>query len=134
MLFVRRQVNHQVGLRDQLFISADFEAVFSRFTPGGALLSDRFFTQRIGDIQAGVTHVQTLVQTLRAAADDDHFFTLKVACAIGEFVARHKAAFAQLCQLLAQVQCIKVVSHVCNSVMLCRAYCSVRFCENELTI
>jgi hypothetical protein len=33
----------------------------------------------------------------RAAADDDHFFTLKVACAIGEFVARHKAAFAQLC-------------------------------------
>ncbi|STV30649.1 Uncharacterised protein [Klebsiella pneumoniae subsp. ozaenae] len=62
------------------------------------------------------------------------FFTLKVACAIGEFVARHKAAFAQLCQLLAQVQCIKVVSHVCNSVMLCRAYCSVRFCENELTI
>jgi hypothetical protein len=39
------------------------------------------------------------------------FFTLKVARAIGEFVAAHKATFTQLRQLLAQIQCIKVVSH-----------------------
>ena len=111
VLFVRRQVNHQVGLRDQLFIGTDFEAVFGRFTPGSALLGNRFFTQRIGDIQAGITHVQTLVQALRATADDDYFFTLKIACAIGKFIAPHKAAFAQLCQLLAQIQCVEVVSH-----------------------
>ena len=111
MLFVRRQVNHQLGLRDQLFVSPHFEAVFGCFTPGRALLGNGFFTQGVGDIQAGVTHVEALVQTLRAAADDDHFFTLKVARAIGKFVAAHKAAFAQLCQLLTQVQCIKVVSH-----------------------
>ena len=111
VLLVRRQVNHQVSLRDQLFVGTHFEAVFGRFTPRCALLGDRFFTQRIGDIETGVAHVQALVQTLSATADDDHFFTLKVACAIGEFVATHKATFAQLRQLLAQVQCIKVVSH-----------------------
>jgi hypothetical protein len=46
----------------------------------------------------------------------------------------HKAAFAQLRQLLAQVQCIKVVSHdgVLRDVVC--AYCSVRVCENEPTL
>ena len=111
MLFVWRQVNHQVRLRDQLFVGAYFEAVFGRFTPGSTLFSDCFFTQGIGDIQTGVTHVQALVQTLSATADDDHFFTLQVARAVGEFVAAHKTAFTQLRQLLAQIQCIKVVSH-----------------------
>ena len=111
MLLVRRQVNHQIRLRDQLFVGTHFEAVFGRFAPGGTLLGNRFFAQGVGDIQTGVTHVQALVQTLCATADDDHFFTLKVARAIGKFIARHEAAFAQLRQLLAQVQCIKVVSH-----------------------
>jgi hypothetical protein len=55
--------------------------------------------------------MQALVQTLCATADNDHFFTLKIACAIGKFIARHKAAFAQLSQLLAQIQCVEVVSH-----------------------
>ncbi|MNV62342.1 hypothetical protein D3C71_1548860 [compost metagenome] len=111
VLFVWRQVNHQIRLRDQLFVSTDFEAVFGRFTPGSTLLSNRFFAQGVGDIQTGVTHVQALVQTLCATADDDHFFPLKVARAIGELIARHKATFAQLCQLLAQIQCVEVVSH-----------------------
>ena len=111
VLLVRRQVNNEISLRDQLFVGPDFEAVLGRFTPGSTFFSNRFVTQGISDIQTGVTHVQALVQTLSATADDDHFFTLKVACAIGEFVAAHKATFAQLCQLLAQVQCIKVVSH-----------------------
>ena len=111
VLLVRRQVNHQIRLRDQLFVGAHFEAVFGRFTPGSTLFGNRFFTQGVGDIQPGVTHVQALVQTLCATADNDHFFTLKVARAISKFIARHEAAFAQLRQLLAQVQCIKVVSH-----------------------
>ncbi|SUG68880.1 Uncharacterised protein [Salmonella enterica subsp. enterica] len=88
-----RQVNYQVSLRDQLFVGAYFEAVLGRFTPGSTLLSNGFFTQGVGNIQTGVTHVQALVQTLSATADDDHFFTLKVARAVGEFVAAHKAAF-----------------------------------------
>ncbi|MNT46301.1 hypothetical protein D3C72_1829330 [compost metagenome] len=33
VLFVWRQVNHQIRLRDQLFVGAHFEAVFGRFTP-----------------------------------------------------------------------------------------------------
>ncbi|MNS81638.1 hypothetical protein D3C72_1153530 [compost metagenome] len=33
VLFVRRQVNHQIRLRDQLFVGTHFEAVFGRFTP-----------------------------------------------------------------------------------------------------
>ena len=111
VLFVWRQVNDQIRLRDQLFISANFKTVFGRFTPGCALLSDRFFTQGIGDVQTRITHVQALVQTLCATTDDDHFFTLKVARAVSEFVAAHKATFTQLRQLLAQIQCIEVVSH-----------------------
>ena len=111
VLFVWRQVNNQIRLWDQLFVGTHFEAVFGRFTPGSTFFSNCFFAQGVRDIQPGVTHVQTLVQTLRATADDDHFFTLKVARAISKFIARHEAAFAQLRQLLAQVQCIKVVSH-----------------------
>ena len=111
VLLVWRQVNHQIRLRDQFFVSANFEAVFGRFTPGCALLGNRFFTQSVGDIETRITHVQALVQTLCTTADDDYFFTLKVARAIGEFIAPHKATFAQLCQLLAQIQCIEVVSH-----------------------
>ncbi len=33
VLFVWRQVNHQIRLRDQLFVGAYFEAVFGSFTP-----------------------------------------------------------------------------------------------------
>ncbi|MND89904.1 hypothetical protein D3C80_819780 [compost metagenome] len=33
VLLVRRQVNHQVGLWDQVFVSPYFKAVFGRFTP-----------------------------------------------------------------------------------------------------
>ena len=33
VLFVRSQVDHQVSLRDQLFVGTYFEAVFGRFTP-----------------------------------------------------------------------------------------------------
>ena len=138
MLLVWRQVNHQVSLRDQLFVGTHFEAVFGRFTPGSTLLSNGFFTQCVGDIQTGVTHVQALVQTLSATADDDHFFTLKVARTIGEFVAAHKATFTQLCQLLAQVQCIKVVSHdgVLRDVVLwCLLFGSqICICEIESTL
>ena len=111
VLLVWRQVNHQIRLRDQFFVSANFEAVFGCFTPGCALLGNRFFTQSVGDIETRITHVQALVQTLCTTADDDYFFTLKIARAIGEFIAPHKATFAQLCQLLAQIQCIEVVSH-----------------------
>ena len=111
VLLVRRQVNHQIRLRDQFFVSTHFKTVFGRFTPGCALFGNRFFTQSVGNIQTRITHVQALVQTLCATADDDYFFTLKVARAIGEFIAPHKATFAQLCQLLAQIQCIEVVSH-----------------------
>ena len=127
VLFVWRQVNHQVCLGDQFFVGTNFKTIFGRFAPGRTLLSNRFFTQGVGDIQTGVTHVQALVQTLGAAADDDHFFTLKVARAIGKFVARHKAAFAQLRQLLAQIQCIKVVSHngLRDVVLLCLLFGSL---------
>ena len=111
VLLIRRQVNHQIRLRDQLFVSADFKTVFGRFTPGSAFLSDRLFTQGIRDVQTRITHVQTLVQTLCTTTDDDHFFTLKVARAVSEFFAAHKATFTQLRQLLAQIQCIEVVSH-----------------------
>ena len=111
VLLVRRQVNHQIRLWDQFFVSTHFKTIFGRFTPGRALLGNRFFTQSVGDIETRITHVQALVQTLCATADDDYFFTLKVARAIGEFIAAHKATFAQLCQLLAQIQCIEVVSH-----------------------
>ena len=33
VLLVRGQVNHQIRLRDQLFVGTHFEAVFGRFTP-----------------------------------------------------------------------------------------------------
>ncbi|CCK04783.1 hypothetical protein BN129_3573 [Cronobacter sakazakii 701] len=111
VLFVRRQVNDQIRLRDKLFISANLKTIFRRLAPGGALLGDRFFTQGIGNIQTGITHVQPLVEPLRAATHDDYFFTFEVACAVGELIARHKTAFAQLRQLLTQIQSIEVVSH-----------------------
>ena len=111
VLFVRRQVNDQIGLRDQLFISANLKTIFRRLAPGGALLGNGFFTQGIGNIQTGITHVQPLVEPLRAATHDDYFFTFEVACAVGELIARHKTAFAQLRQLLTQIQSIEVVSH-----------------------
>ena len=134
VLFVRRQVNHQVSLRDQLFVSPNFETVLGRFTPGSAFFGNRFCTQCIGDVQTGVTHIQPLVEALRATPDDDHFFTLQVACAIGEFVARHKATFTQLRQLLAQIQCIEVVSHGDSSSCVVLLLFGSLYCENVPTL
>ena len=112
MLFVRRQVANHIGLRNQLFVSANNKAVVAGVFPGGTFFINGSLAQCVGNIQSGVTHVQALVKALGATADNNDFFAFQDVAAVRKFTAVHKTAFAQLFQLDAQWQGIKVVGHV----------------------
>ena len=53
--------------------------------------------------------VETLIQALGAAADDDNFLAPKNIDAIGKFFPAHESTFAQLFQLQTQGQGVEVV-------------------------
>lgn len=138
VLFVWCQVNYQVSLWDQFFVGVYFEVVFGCFMSGSMFFSNGFFMQGVGNIQIGVMYVQVLVQILSVIVDDDYFFILKVVCVVGEFVVVYKVVFIQLCQLLVQIQCIKVVSYdgvFCDVVLLCLLFgLQIVICVNEFIL
>ncbi len=110
VLLVWRQVDQQVSLWNQLFVSTNNETVVSRVFPGLTLLSDGFSTQGVRHVQTGIAHVQTLIQALSTTTNDHNFLTFQEFSFGSEFRTVHKTAAAQLIQLLTQVQSIEVVS------------------------
>ena len=116
MLLVWCQVQHDVSGREQLFVGAYGEAVFGGVLPRLALLGDGSVAQRVGHIEAAVAQVQTLIQTLSAATDDDDLLALKRIDAFGELVKVHEAALAELSELFAQRQGVEVIGHVVLSI------------------
>ena len=102
MLLVWCQVQNQVCGGDQFFVGTHGKAVFSRVLPGLALLGNGFRAQGVGNVQAAVAQVQTLVKALCTATDDDQLFAFQRVYAISKFSVVHEAAFCQLSELLAQ--------------------------------
>ena len=109
VLLVWCQVTNQISCWDQFFVSADNETVFGSVFPGLTLLGDGCFTQSVGNVQARVTHVQTLVQALCATTNDDDFLAFQEVRFRGELVTIHKTTATQLIQLLTKVQCVEIV-------------------------
>src|SRR5690606_4254495 len=99
VLLVRSQVQNQISARNQFFVGANGEAVVSSVFPGLAFFSNRFLTQGVADVQAAVTHVQTLVQALCTATYDNNFFADQLVYAVRELGTVHKTALAQLLEL-----------------------------------
>ena len=98
VLLVRRQVEHEVGGRHELVVGADLEAVRRRVDVARPLGVDSALPQRVADIAAGIAHVQALVETLRAAANDDDLLLRDLLDAVGELTPAHEPASAELVQ------------------------------------
>ena len=109
VLLIWGQVHHHVSGGDQLFVSADGKTVLGCIFPTLAFFLDRACAQGIGYVEARVAQVQTLVQALGAAANDNDFLTFQVVAAICKLAAIHKTAFTQLFELQAQRQAVEVV-------------------------
>jgi hypothetical protein len=108
VLLVGREVTDQVGARDELLVRAHFEAVAGGVAEARALLLDGIGTQRVAHVQAGVAHVEALVQALGAAADDDHLLALEPLDAV-ELATVHEATATELVQLLRHREGVEVV-------------------------
>ena len=72
VLLVRGEVEHDVGGGEELLVGADGEAVLGGVLPRLTLLGDGFLAEGVGDVQAAVAEVETLVEALGATADHDH--------------------------------------------------------------
>ena len=55
VLLVGRKVQNHVRLRDEVFISADGEAVLTGTKERGTLLCNRCLTERVGNVQTAIT-------------------------------------------------------------------------------
>ena len=99
VLLVGREVEDHVGGRDELLVRAHLEAVGRRVDVRRALRVDRLLPQRVANVAAGVTHVEALVEALRAAADDDDLLAGNRGNAVGELAAAHEAAASELIEL-----------------------------------
>ena len=99
MLLIRRKVQNHICLWDEIFVGTYRESVLSRAKVRSALLSNRCFAKRVGDIQAAVAEVQTLVQPLCTATDDDDLFVLDGLDAVGKLFWLHETALAKFFQL-----------------------------------
>ena len=112
MLLVGRKIQHQVGAGYQFFERPGNKAVAGCVFPGSALFGDGVRPQGVGDIQPAVAHVQPLVQTLGATADNHDFLAPELAHAIAELRTVHESALAKLFQLKTQGQGIEVVHEI----------------------
>ena len=83
VLLVRRQVGHQIPLRDQVFVGADPKAVLVALRQSLPFV-DRFFAQGIG-IRAGIAHVDP---GFRPGIQPTILHTFRVAGPVNKFVAR----------------------------------------------
>ena len=54
VLLVGRQVQNHICLRDEVFISADGEAVLTGTKERGTLLCNRCLTERVGNVQPAI--------------------------------------------------------------------------------
>src|SRR5665647_337165 len=76
------------------------------------------------DVRAGIAEIEPLMQSLRAAANDDDLLAFELVDTL-EFRGVHEPALAQLFQLEAERECVEVVlSH--NNVFLNVCCCSWR--------
>ncbi len=94
MLLVRRQVDNQISAGDEFFIAADTKIIFRGVLIGLTFFLDCRGPQGVSHVQAAVTQIQPLIQSLRAAADDDDFFAFQVVNP-AEFRGFHETAFGQ---------------------------------------
>src|SRR5690606_17683346 len=76
--------------------------------------------QRVADVEARVAHVEALIQTLRAAANDDHLLAEERRHAILELLTRHEATAPELVELAGEGQSVEVVRS-CHGWVLLRA-------------
>ena len=90
MLFVRRQVENQVGRGDKLVIGTNVKSIIDRVDIGGALFVDRALSQRKGHVKPTVAHVEALIQPLGSTPHDDDFLTAEIIDAISELLRIHK--------------------------------------------
>ena len=99
MLLVGREIQHQIGAGNQVFESSGNKTVAGGVFPGSTLFGNGLRPQGVCYIKAAVAHIQPLVESLRAAADDDDFLALELAHAVVELRTTHKTALPKLLQL-----------------------------------
>mmetsp|Transcript_35243 Transcript_35243/g.76037 ORF Transcript_35243/g.76037 Transcript_35243/m.76037 type:complete len:575 (+) Transcript_35243:216-1940(+) len=109
VLLVRRQVEDDVGLGDQVSEGADLKTVAGRVDVAGALALNGFLSEGVAHLATRVSDVQALVQALGSAADDDEVLVQDLLHTVGELVLLHESALAQLRQLLGVRQGVEVV-------------------------
>ena len=70
MLFVRREVHHQIGVGNHLLEAAHRESILSGVLPGLTLFGDGFGTESVRHVQPAVTQIEPLVQALGTASEN----------------------------------------------------------------
>jgi len=68
----------------------------SRVLPRLALLVDCALAKCVGNIEAAVAKVESLVQALGATTNDDHLLAHECIDAFGELIEMHEPALAEL--------------------------------------
>ena len=111
MLFVRRQVENQVGRGDKLAIGANVKSIIDRVDIGGALFVDRALSQSKGDVKPTVAHVEALIQPLGSTPHDDDFFSTQIIDPISELLRIHEVTGPKLRELLPERQRVEIVGH-----------------------
>mmetsp|Transcript_19762 Transcript_19762/g.59135 ORF Transcript_19762/g.59135 Transcript_19762/m.59135 type:complete len:484 (+) Transcript_19762:258-1709(+) len=109
VLLVRRQVQHQICVRDELLISPDRKAIGCGVNEAGALAVDGLLPQRVTHVAARISHVQPLVQALGPAADDHELFVCDHFRPVGELVPPHESAPAELVKLGRMAQSVEII-------------------------
>mmetsp|Transcript_37639 Transcript_37639/g.70199 ORF Transcript_37639/g.70199 Transcript_37639/m.70199 type:complete len:396 (+) Transcript_37639:467-1654(+) len=109
VLLVRGEIADKVRSRNELFIGPDLESVLRGVDEALSLLVNGILSQGIADVAARVAHVQALIQALCATADNHNLLLVQLCDAVCELPARHKAAPAELVELLRHGQSVEVV-------------------------
>ena len=68
VLFIRGEVHHDVSGRKHFLVGANGETIFGSVEVGLALFLNRSGAEGVRYIEAGVTHVETLIEALGATA------------------------------------------------------------------
>mmetsp|Transcript_93401 Transcript_93401/g.129723 ORF Transcript_93401/g.129723 Transcript_93401/m.129723 type:complete len:251 (-) Transcript_93401:144-896(-) len=92
VLLVGCEIADQVSFRDELLIGSNLEAILRGIYKTLAFFLDGVLSQSIAHVTAGVTHVQALVQTLRATSNDDNLLLVQLRHTICELRLGHEAA------------------------------------------
>ena len=96
VLLVWCQIENEISFRYKLVVRSNMEAVGGCINEGRAFTFNGLLAQSVADVAPGVTHVETLVQTLRSTSDDDNLQSLERFHTVVELVTLHEAALRKL--------------------------------------